>query len=180
LFALLAGAPVFASAVLGDASALAAPKKNRDTSSQPTIDFTGFQVFEDGSSRLSVHLTGTPEVTEKVAGKRAEYVFHGVRIPVRNNKNPLVTRHFSSVVTAARFVVAKEKTKAKARRGRDKDEALEVSLVVDLREAVKPAHRTAKGADGATLFVVDFPKPTQPVPVEPDETPPPKKPYESP
>jgi len=140
-----------------------------------TITFSGFQVFEDGRSRLTVHMTGSAAVEASYAGKKAEYLLRGVRIPVRNNKNALLTRHFASVVTSVRFV-ADSPPKGRAR-GK-KTGSPDTRLIVEMREAVRPTHRMDKAADGSTLLVVDFPRPSTPPPPEPDPAPPTARPAE--
>jgi hypothetical protein len=134
-----------------------------------TVTYSGFQVFPDGSSRLSVYLTGAPRVETSHSGKRAEFILRGVTIPVRNNKNPLLTSHFSSVVRSIRFAADGAPKKGRGK----KPPATDTHLIVELRESIQPAHRMTKTADGAPLLVVDFPKPTSPVPPEPDPAPPP-------
>lgn len=131
-----------------------APAKS--ASSGPEVTFSGFRMLDGGASRIEVELTQDAQVDETLRGKRAEYLIRGARIPVRNNRNPLVTRDFDSVVLVARLVPER------AKRGKKKA-AAGVRLVVSLREAVKPTHRVARKADGTATFVVEFPKPSKPV-----------------
>jgi hypothetical protein len=145
------------------------------------VTYSGFQVFQDGSARLSVTFTGSPEVEASHSGKKAEYLLRKVAIPVRNNKNALLTRHFASVVTSIRFVADPAPTgtaRGKKGRAKKKEGGTDTRLVVELREAVKPAHRLTRAADGSTLLVIDFPKPSTPPPPEPDPMPPTVRPSE--
>ncbi len=124
--------------------------------SGPEVTFAGFRMLEGGGSRIEVELTQDAQADETLRGKKAEYLIRGARIPVRNNRNPLVTREFDSVVLVARLVPERGK------RGKKKAVA-GVRLVVSLREAVKPTHRVVRKADGTATFMVEFPKPSKPV-----------------
>jgi hypothetical protein len=135
------------------------------------VTFSGFEAFDDGSARLFVKLTREVPVEAKYEGKTVDYLLPGTRIPVRNNKNPLLTRHFGSAVVSARFV-AEEAPGKRGHKGHKKKTLGDVHLVVELREALRPAHRIETQPDGSAVLVVDVPKPTTPPPPEPDEQPP--------
>jgi hypothetical protein len=141
-----------------------------DPSGIAQITFSGFHVFQDGSSRLFVQLSQPTSIEAKVAGKKAEFLITGARVPIRNNKNPLLTRHFTALVVSARLVpegATRGKGKAKAKS--------DVRLVVEMREAGKPDHRVVRNPDGSATLVIDFPKPVTPPSPEPDEAPPAQK-----
>jgi hypothetical protein len=133
------------------------------------VTVSGFHAFDDGTSRITVELTSTVTVDANVTGRRAEYLLHGARIPIRNNKNPLLTEHFAAVVVSARLIPEGE-----GKKGRKKHEPTrsDVRLVVEMREAAKPQHRLVRNADGTATLVVDFPKPTKPPAPPADPVPP--------
>lgn len=137
----------------------AAPASGRDAD----VTFAGFHVLPDGTSRLTVQFTAVPTVSGFVRGTTAEYVISGARIPSRNNKNPLLARHFGAEVLNARLVAETPK-KGKKKPAGGKPEA---RLVVVTREAVTPEHRLVQNPDGTATLIVDFPRPTKPPPPEP-------------
>lgn len=140
--------------------------RGRETaaSREPAITYTGFHVFDDGSSRIFVKLTAEVPVEARYSGKRVEYVFRGARIPIRNNKNPLLTEHFGASVVSARFVQDKKV------KGRSKTTDARFEIV--LREAAKPTHKIERMPDGTAIFTVDLAKPSTPPPPAPDPVPP--------
>jgi hypothetical protein len=107
----------------------------------PVATFPGFRILENGMSRVYVDLTGSVPVEEHAAQGSLTYVLKGARVLSRNNRNPLITTHFSSPVARARLVPA----------GGD------LELVIDLRGATTPAHRIVADAGGKARLEVDFP-----------------------
>jgi len=93
-------------------------------------------------------------------------VFRGARIPLRNNKNPLITEHFGAAVVSARFV---QDSKGK---GPKKKKTSDATFEIILREASKPPHKIERMPDGTAIFTVDIPKPSTPPPPAPDPVPP--------
>jgi hypothetical protein len=162
-----------------NATALAAAKSQEPEGT--AVTFTGFHVESDGTSRLTVELAGPVPVEATVNGTKAEYLLVGASIPLRNNKNPLITKHFASLVTSARLVPEYEggaKPKGKRGKHKDKGKLVGVRVVVEMREPAKPEHRVHKGPGGTATLVVDFPKPKKAPEPEPDEqapAPPPSK-----
>ncbi|HVU00923.1 MAG TPA: thrombospondin type 3 repeat-containing protein [Polyangiaceae bacterium] len=128
------------------------------------VTFAGFQVLPNGVSRITVQLSRDAAVDAVVSGTKAEYVLHGTRIPVKNNRNPLLTGHFSAEVVSARLFTVGEGKK----RRKHADVASDVHLVALMREAAHPEHRMQRNPDGTATFTVDFPKPSKPPPPEPD------------
>ncbi|HTM44247.1 MAG TPA: hypothetical protein VL137_04790 [Polyangiaceae bacterium] len=116
-----------------------APKAPKDV--RPAVTFTGFHVFEDGSSRIWVRLTHAVLVEEKPGKGTVTYVLRGAKVPGRNNKNPLLTSHFSSAVMSARLVPTKHDTE----------------LVVMLKEAVSPKYRVIERPDKTASVQIDIP-----------------------
>lgn len=107
------------------------------------ITFTGFHVFKDGSSRIFLELTRSVSVQVKRAGTEVVYTLEDTRIPVRNNKNPLITKEFFSPVIKA--VLASDGADAK--------------LTVTLREAVPTQHRMVRHANGEATLHIDIAPP---------------------
>jgi hypothetical protein len=135
--------------------------KKADKVPRPQVTFTGFHVFDDGSSRIWVRLTKAVNVEEHATRGKVTFVLKGAQVPGRNNKNPLITSHFSSSVMSARLLANKH----------------DAELVVNLKRAVIPKHRVVARPDGTTSVQIDFPAPlpgAEAFEVPPDE-PPPKK-----
>jgi hypothetical protein len=169
-------ATVALAALFMSAAALAAPPVG-DADGTAAITFTGFDEHADGSSRLYVKLSHPVSVEPTLSGTHLEYVLIGTRIPIRNNKNPLITSHFGSQVVSARLVLedhskgnTRSKRRANARRNTKSAPLVAdaARLVVETREAVTPQHRMVRNADGSAMLVIDFAKPNRPPPPEPD------------
>jgi len=79
------------------------------------VTFTGFDEASDGTSRLYVKLSRAVTVELNSSGTHLEYLLPGATIPISNNKNPLITRHFGVQVVSARLVVEARRRKKKAR-----------------------------------------------------------------
>jgi hypothetical protein len=178
--ALRLAAPVAAAAtLLASVPAEAAPPGDAGSAA---ITFTGFDEAPDGTSHLYVMLTRAVAVEERAAGTHVEYRLVGTTIPLRNNKNPLITSHFGTQVVSAQLVLAGESKHAKTKKRTKKTRAAAAPppapedgarLVIVTREAVKPQHRVVQNADGSATFVVTFPKPSKPPPPEADVIAPP-------
>ena len=103
----------------------------------PEITFMGYRVLPGGRGTLFVELSETAVVEVSKAGQTVEYKMLGARVPLKNNKNPLLLRDFESSALTAVLVPGKKA----------------VSLVVTLRGAVSPAHRMLERGKGAMLEV---------------------------
>jgi hypothetical protein len=141
-------------------------KGRRHDAGGPAITFTGFHVFEDGRSRIFVKLTNEVPVEARYSGRKVEYLFRGAKIPIRNNKNPLITEHFPASIVSARYAVDKDK------KGKGRDKSADARLEIVLREESRPTHKVERQGDGTAIFTVDLPKPTTPPPPAPTPTPP--------
>jgi hypothetical protein len=143
-------------------------RKGDEAGHGPAITFSGFHAFDDGSSRIFVKLTTAVPVEARYSGKKIEYIFRGAKVPIRNNKNPLLTTYFGAQVVSARFVQDKK--------GKGRDKSVDARFEILLREESKPPHKVEKMPDGTAIFTVDLPKPSTPPPPAPDPVPPqPKK-----
>ncbi len=107
------------------------------------VSFSGYERFDDGRARVFVKLDRKVSVTAQQTGNVATYTLAGARIVIRNNRNPLLTGYFDSLLAAARLEPA----------GND------VKLVLQLREPARLTHGLVEFAGGASL-VVDLPPPS--------------------
>ena len=126
----------------GDARALELAGRESEGGSE--IIFSGYQSRANGGGLLFVEMTERVAVEVKRAGLVIEYRMVGARVPLKNNKNPLLLRDFGSSALTA--VLVPEKA-----RGRDKTQA--VRLVLTLRTDVSPAHRMVERGRGAALEI---------------------------
>jgi hypothetical protein len=134
------GAPALATALfapLGLSSPAAASASTR-------VTFVGFQQFEDKSSRLFVHLTAEPaSIARHADGVRVRFTFADTDVGVRNNKNPLVLKHFKAPLLRARLTQV--------------DTAVQLELV--LRKPIAVSHRVMRRDDGLYSLEIDFAAP---------------------
>lgn len=103
--------------------------------------FPGFRLLPDGRSRIYVELTRSVSVDERRAEGMLIYVIRDARVPVRNNRNALITTHFATPVGRARLLKA----------GRD------VELIIDLRKNASATQKVVAGENGGARLEVDFP-----------------------
>ena len=123
----------------GGAARGRAPRRARPDAALAT--FPGFRLLPDGKSRIYVELTKAVSVDERRAAGMLVYVLHDARVPVRNNRNALITTHFPTPVGRARLLSA----------GPD------VELLIDLRQAASATHKVVAGENGGARLEVDFP-----------------------
>jgi hypothetical protein len=95
----------------------------------------------DGRSRIYVELTRSVNVTERHAEAMLVYVLRNARVPVRNNRNALITTHFPTPVARARLLGA----------------GADVELLIDLRKSVSATYKVVPGENGGARLEVDFP-----------------------
>ena len=107
------------------------------------ITFSGYQSLPGGRGILFVELTNPVAVEVKRTGQVIEYKLIGARVPLKNNRNPLLLRDFSSSASSAVLVPDKNA----------------VRLVVTLREKVSPTHRMVERGKGAVLEI-ELPAPS--------------------
>jgi hypothetical protein len=103
------------------------------------IIFSGYQSLPNGGGILFVEMTEPVAVEVKRAGQVIEYRLVGASVPLKNNRNPLLLRDFSSSITSAVLVPEKGKHAVK--------------LVVTLRSAISPPHRMVQRGKGAALEI---------------------------
>lgn len=138
------GALALAPGAVDLAHAETAAQKAAKKAPRPQVTFTGFHEFEDGSARIWVRLTKAVNVEEHTAKGKITFVLKGAKVPGRNNKNPLITSHFTSSVMSARLVATKH----------------DAELVINLKQDVAPKHRVVSRPDGTISVQIDFPAPS--------------------
>lgn len=110
---------------------------SRKAHAQSEITFLGYQSLPGGRGLVFVELSEVVAVEVSRAGHVIEYKLVGASVPLKNNKNPLLLRDFSSSALSAVLVPDKKA----------------VRLVVTLRSAVSPAHRMVARGKGAALEI---------------------------
>jgi hypothetical protein len=115
------------------------------------ITFTGYQSLPNGGGILFVEMTKAVEVEVVRNGRQVEYRLVGARVPLRNNKNPLLLSDFDSSAASAQLVTDK------AKRGKHGKREPGVRLVLKLRSDVVPVHRVVQRGKGAALEI-ELPK----------------------
>ncbi len=118
----------------------------RSAESKPRPDaavatFPGFRMLPDGRTRVYVELSRAVSVEEHRAAGTLTYTLRSAQVLVRNNKNALITTHFSTPVARARLVPA----------GPD------LNLVIDLRASVNATHQVVSANNGGARLEIDFP-----------------------
>jgi OOP family OmpA-OmpF porin len=106
------------------------------------VTFEGFRSFDDGTSLVFVELSGPVTVDVKKAHGAIVYTLENAKVPVRNNRNPLLTIDFSSIVRRA-TIAQKKKS---------------VELSISLKADLEPEQRLVQRG-GATVLEIRFPKP---------------------
>ena len=107
----------------------------------PVATFPGFRMLPGGGSRIYVELTKNVAVDEKKANGALVYTLRGAQVLSRNNKNALITTHFSTPVARARLVPA----------------GFDLELVIDLRKGVEATHQVVAADNGTVRLEIDFP-----------------------
>jgi len=131
----VAGGLSVATSALAAKRAKAKAKKETGTE----VTFTGYQSLPGGRGVVFVELTDLVAVEVSRAGQIVEYKLLGARVPLRNNRNPLNLKDFSSSAMSAVLVPDKK--------------AHAVKLVITLRGNVQPTHRITARGKGAVLEV---------------------------
>jgi hypothetical protein len=108
------------------------------------VTFCGFQSLPGGRGLVFVELNELVPVEVSRAGQVIQYKLSGTRVPLRNNKNPLLLGDFGS--SALKAVLVSDKSS--------------VRLVITLRDNVTPTHRMVSRGKGAALEV-ELPAPTR-------------------
>lgn len=153
LLALVACGLLFASSAA--AAPPAAPKHTTRAASDeeaglPNITFTGFRRLSDGRALVYVELTRKVPLSVIKQPSGIVYRLEGARVALKNNKNPLLTGAFATNLLSARLVPSKAPRRGK---GRAKDAARYVDVVLNLRAGVTPTHVMSERSGGAVLEI---------------------------
>lgn len=111
---------------------------------RPLVQAPSFQLMDDGTTVVSLAISGSVAVSEKVSGKKLEYRIKSAQVGIANNLNPLVTAHFQTPLVRAAL-----------RRERDG-----IVLVMQLRENAAPKYVVRERPNGAVLEIT-LPRPTR-------------------
>jgi hypothetical protein len=125
------------SAVGSDGVSHADELRSGKAATGPEITFMGYRAAGGGSGTLFVELSETAVVEVTHGQNRVEYKMLGARVPLRNNKHPLLMQELDSSALSAVLVPGKKA----------------VTLVITLRGAVKPQHRMLSRGKGAALEI---------------------------
>ena len=105
------------------------------------ITWPGFQMFNDGSSRLFVQMTDKVVTIQNPKGKTYELIFSKVVLPGSNNKRALITEYFNTPVLRAKLKKRKQ----------------DVVLQVDLRGGASPNVTSEQSSTGYYFVYLNFP-----------------------
>jgi Thrombospondin type 3 repeat len=123
------------------------------------VTFTGYQALAGGRGIVFVELSDPVAVEVSRSGQVIEYRLVGATVPLKNNKNPLLLRDFTSSALSAVLVTDKPvRGKRAARAAAKSSKHPSVRLVVTLRGSVAPSYRMVPRGKGAALEV-DLPPP---------------------
>jgi hypothetical protein len=132
----------YAGVVPGASAAPAVPVAK--TESKAMITWPGFQMRQDGTSRVFIQSTTalTPQPT--AAGPRFSVYLPGAKVAGNTNRLPLETRFFNTPVSRVNIEVQRDG----------------VTLVLDLRAEVSPVVSSERGPAGYYFLYIDLPKGT--------------------
>jgi hypothetical protein len=111
------------------------------------VTFTGYQSLPGARGIVFVELTDAVAVEVSRRGQIIEYRLVGAKVPLKNNRNPLLLRDFNSSALSAVLVVDNP------RKNRKKHAQSSVRLVLTLRGAASPSFRMVSRGKGAALEV---------------------------
>jgi hypothetical protein len=145
----------YAGVVPGASSAPAVPVAKTET--KPVITWPGFQMRQDGTSRVFIQSTTALTPQPSAAGSRFSVYLPGAKVAGNTNRLPLETRYFNTPVSRVNIEVQREG----------------VTLVLDLRAEITPVVSSDRGPTGYYFLYIDLPKGTfVKNPVVPTEPPP--------
>lgn len=114
-----------------------------DTKDSAQATFIGFRRLGAARTLVYVELDRPVTIRPSGSGRTVEFILSKARVPLRNNRRPLLARHFDSPVQRAQLVPA----------GKD------VKLVIQLREDATVSTRLVETRLGAT-FEVELARPS--------------------
>ena len=117
------------------------PPGPRASSAVKLLTWPGFQMNENGTSRVFVQLTAYPDTQTNASASKIHVWMKGVRIGLRNNRRPLDTRFFQTPVKMVRAVGKRDG----------------VHLMIDLKRSVEHKEYRVEGKDGKRYLCLEFP-----------------------
>ncbi|HKU41480.1 MAG TPA: AMIN domain-containing protein [Polyangiales bacterium] len=146
----------------GTAPPVAAPR----TESKPLITWPGFQMRQDGTSRVFIQSTGPLTPLATTLGTKFSVNLPGAKVAGNTNRLPLETRFFNTPVARVNIEVQKDG----------------VTLVLDMRASVEPIVSSERGPTGYYFLYIDLPKGqyVQNAPAAVEAAPPPPAPTDRP
>jgi hypothetical protein len=123
-------------------------------SALPNVTYTGFRLLKDGRAVVYVELTSKVPVTVHKQKNQVIYELEGAQVALKNNRNPLITRQFATILESARLVVVKPGRAPKGKHvAKTESSSPRVQLVLQLREDVTPTHSLSERPSGALLEI---------------------------
>jgi hypothetical protein len=148
---------LLAAGTLASASSSAAPRSARShdkvNATLPNVTFTGFRLLGDGRALLYVELTSKVPVTVQKQKNVVTYELEGAQVLLKNNRNPLITSQFATILDSARLVVVPAPSKKGKQARRADSPTPRVQLVLRLREDATPTHTFSERPSGAVLEI---------------------------
>jgi hypothetical protein len=132
----------YAGVVPGASSAPAVPVAKTET--KPMITWPGFQMRQDGTSRVFIQSTTALTPQPSAAGPRFSVYLPGAKVAGNTNKLPLETRFFNTPVSRVNIEQQRDG----------------VTLVLDLRAEISPVVSSERGPTGYYFLYIDLPKGT--------------------
>ena len=131
------------------------PKRAQDSQDAlPNVTYTGFRVLKDGRAVVYVEISSKVPVTVQKQKNLVIYELEGARVALKNNRNPLLTSGFATILESARLLVVKPARAAKTKRARAAESGpSRVQLVLQLREDATPTHTLSERPSGALLEI---------------------------
>lgn len=126
-----------------------------DIKDKAEVTFTGYQSLPGARGIVFVELTDAVAVEVSRNGQVIEYRLVGAKVPLKNNRNPLLLRDFKSNALSAVLVVDKPRKNHKKHAPAQPS----VRLVLTLRGAASPSFRMVPRGKGAALEVELGPAP---------------------
>lgn len=121
-------------------------------SSHAEVTFTGYEALPGGRGKIFVELSEAVAVEMSHTGQIYEYRLVGARVPLRNNKNPLLLQDFNVSALKAQLVTEKATRGKHAAKQRGKQQGA-VRLVVTMRGTAAPTFKVVSRGKGAALEV---------------------------
>lgn len=137
-----AGHPVGSYAGVVPGAGNAPPVAAAGHESKPLITWPGFQMRQDGTSRVFIQSTGPLTPVATTSDGKFHVALPGAKVAGNTNRLPLETRFFNTPVSRVNIAVQKDG----------------VTLVLDLRASVEPIVSSERGPTGYYFLYIDLPK----------------------